>query len=432
MGNLESKHKCSTPSTLCEPKRQQPSVSLLPVSVKYQRSQSCLVCYGIDDHSEVDLKLDWPGKDVEVIRKVFHDIKLVEHVHTYISSKESDTCTLEGIEKTFKVHAEGVGEDGIFVFYFSGHGCVRDDGSSVLVPYNSQRTGSSFISRDKVTQWINDSEVDFKGKHSIFILDCCHSGGFHHHHTKTRNEDLDVQVGRSYCVISACRANQQAMSVGALESSVFTYFLTHAISELCNPGELLLSQVFTRTFTCTRALTSLAIVPNRDYDVRSLCQEPMYRVVSDGGSEPYFFLAINPNDIRFKHLHRFCNGNISLSQTTKKHVQQWAERELGELHGFQMLTEKVIQAALSCMMMSICTLEVFCQDKEPSVRGAIGAFMHAVAAIDRHVPGFPITMKMFHDSWAHYLKICKMVRSPFEFKGLLEEFSENLCCSTCS
>lgn len=145
---------------------------------------------------------------------------------------------LEAIELFF---SDAGPEDHLF-FYYSGHGypdtnnnlylCARDTRTNLL--------GSSAIP----DQTVNLMAENSRARKFIFVLDCCHSGGF-----KGGTAGVQLAHGSGRCLITACASDQLSADAGeASGASTFTHYLAEALTsgEVDSDGDgiVLTSEIF--------------------------------------------------------------------------------------------------------------------------------------------------------------------------------------------
>lgn len=114
------------------------------------------------------------------------------------------------------------------IVFFSGHG-VRDENSNevgYLLP-NDVDTTNYFLSAIHMSI-IQDLSRTLKAKQAMFILDCCYSGIIGSY------ASMDVSGGdktlRSRQILTAGRSGQKARMYEAKELSLYTFYLTRALS----------------------------------------------------------------------------------------------------------------------------------------------------------------------------------------------------------
>ena len=187
-----------------------------------------------------------------------------------VPSADPDNCTLQGMKKTLQEEARKVGEEGAFFFHFSGHG-IRVNNQFALAPSDYNRTQETCITASMLSKWLNEAGI--KAKYVIISLDCCYAGGIAE--ALTKGSENIVPIPGLY-VLAACMANETSASVESLGSSVFSYFLSHAIRTsvpFLSPGEFPLQQIHKKCRKLTKALTSLLL----SYDRNAGIQKKMIR-----------------------------------------------------------------------------------------------------------------------------------------------------------
>ena len=177
----------------------------------------------------------------------------------FLQSRRSDACKFEGMERSFKGQAQNVGEDGIFVFIFSGHGSQSD---RALIPLgrDSDRT---YVTAAVLSRWLREAEC--KAKCILFIINCCYAGEIAEE--SVREADNFVGASRLH-VMAACSANEEAITVPSLGCSTYCYFLSHTIQRAKFPsGQFPVKTIHETCKKLTVALTSLLITSQESGDL---------------------------------------------------------------------------------------------------------------------------------------------------------------------
>ena len=145
-----------------------------------------------------------------------------DQVKVRISSAQLDAndCTKPGLGTLFVKSANAVGENGIFIFYFAGHGYLVN-GRCVLAPadFAGREDLNSGISGDDLVEWLHVAEC--KANHVLIILDCCFAGDLG---TTLTSPDNMLKIKPGLFVMCGCAAREKCTSVDALGHSIFTYF----------------------------------------------------------------------------------------------------------------------------------------------------------------------------------------------------------------
>ena len=297
----------------------------------------------------------------------------------YAASKQSEQCTFEGMKVGFQEQAKKVGQNGLFVFHFSGHGIkVRDDEWG-LAPVDFDYTRENYLTADVLNQWLK--EVGCKAKYVLLVLDCCYAGKIANDLAGNWSEkDLGLYV------ISACTANEASLVLGPLGHSIFTYFLAQAISKLTlHPGQLPVHEIFKECQACSVALSSLLI----KYDPQSgLSWSTMQPQMGEGSDQPDGTVGGIEFLFQFFDLNK---PNPSLDDKTHAWLETLPDTKgpLMELERRHILQGKVLDAALCSMMYSIASIEMaFNYTNVDNPNLFLRAFMHAVTTLDEKQPSF--------------------------------------------
>ena len=145
---------------------------------------------------------------------------------------------LEAVEMFFS----DAGPEDHLLFYYSGHGYPDTNNNLYLCARNTRTNllGSSAIP-DKT---INLMAENSRARKFIFVLDCCHSGGF-----KGGTAGVQLAHGSGRCLITACASDQLSSdSQDKSGASTFTHFLAEALTsgsvDTDGDGVVLTSEVF--------------------------------------------------------------------------------------------------------------------------------------------------------------------------------------------
>ena len=132
-------------------------------NLEFTPSESAVVSYGIDvQDPEESLKSLGPiaKSDAEGIANAFIEAGAVEkkNAHFFSASLNRDSCTAEGIKKTFQKYASEVGSNGLFVFHFSGHGVTNGRNVWGLAPveHACSVSGTTITAYELLLAWLNE------------------------------------------------------------------------------------------------------------------------------------------------------------------------------------------------------------------------------------------------------------------------------------
>lgn len=319
--------------------------------ITYNKSQSCIVCYGIDKNFDTSMI----KKDVETITHAFDDY--VKEKKSYIASQDDAMCTSNGILKSLQENLSKVGEGGIFIFYFTGHGCgIADTANTVnewaMVPSDYNGSQATLLTAEALTEKI-ELKRDTK---LLFILDCCYSGGMVH----TLTDIPCIGKRSNIFVLSSCTAQQKSHVSDALGCSVYTYFLSVAISKFRKPelatqdtAKFFVETIHNCSKKCTKALASLI-------------KDEQYSMSPQLGKKDFKSVLVRPKEDLSDFIDRFPlvndlfkgRGPITkfpyLQDETMEFIKDICKPALQKLQEEHMLSEqKVVSAVLSSMMYSV-------------------------------------------------------------------------------
>ena len=392
-----------------------------PSSFNFDPSESYMVSYGIDKQTSPKFVAKTLSPitvaDAKQVLDALVRADMIPRSNTvlYAASKDIELCKIEGMKRTFQDCARNVGPDGLFVFHFSGHGIrVSQTNEWGLAPVDFDYTQATYLTSEVLGQWL--SEVDCKAKHILFSLDCCYAGGIANELTQSSN----LSFKGSFYVLSACTANETSLVVGSLGHSIFTYFLSHAISKLCQaPGELPLKRIYSECYVCSDALSSLFVKYNSNGDLQVSHMQPQMDVINlkavvmemIGEVEDQVDAQAN----RFQYaveLYDRSKPIAGLDEKTMAYIDTVRTLAdggpLNELNKRHLLVGRVLETAICSMMYSIAAIELACdasRRKVTNVNLSITAFIHVVSALDLIVHDLVVPESVFFMSWLFYKEV---------------------------
>ena len=383
----------------------------------FEPAESYMVSYGIDLQTSPNYAKKSLGPmtiaDAEEVLATLVGVGAIppENGMLYAASKQPEQCTLGGMKVGFQEEAKKVGQNGLFVFHFSGHG-IMGQNKWGLVPADFDPTWKNYITADVLNQWLQ--EVSCKAKHILFTLDCCYAGGIANELISSVNwNDQDSGL----YVISACTANETSLVLESLGHSIFTYFLARAISKLTsNPGQLPVHEIFKECQACSVALSSLLMSYDPQLGVSRSTMQPQMQV-RDIKSVVLEFMSearVQPDAAavgRFEFVVQlFDRSKPKPSLDDKTHA--WLETlpdtngPLTELEQRHILHGKVLDAALCSMMYSIASIEIMLNSKNvENPNHFLIAFMYAVATLDLLKQGVEVDADQLVQGWGFYRQV---------------------------
>ena len=385
---------------------------------KFEPAESYMVSYGIDLQTSPNFKhktlTSLTIADAEQVLTALVDVGAIppENGVLYAASKQPEHwCTLDRMKVGFQEEAKKVGQNGLFVFHFSGHG-IMGQNKWGLVPADFDPTWKNYITADVLNQWLQ--EVSCKAKHILFTLDCCYAGGIANELISSVNwNDQDSGL----YVISACTANEDSLVLESLGHSIFTYFLARAIRRLTsNPGQLPVHEIFKECQACSVALSSLLIKYDPQSGLSWSTMQPQMRVwdiksvvlqlMGEGPDQPD---AAAVGRFEFVvQLYDHSKPKPSLDDKTHAWLETLpdANGPLMELERRHLLHGKIINAVLCSMMYSIASIEMACSPANVNNPNLfLVAFMHAVATLDLVKHGVEVSTNQFAQTLGFYREV---------------------------
>ena len=276
-------NKISNPFKKIKPKHaadedylEQYAMITLPNSVlEFDHKSSVALCVGIDKqlHSEYAHRSlgETVAKDAESIGEaLITSLGLnVDQVKVCISSAQPYDCTKMGLNALFVESAKKAKENGIFIFYFAGHGCLVTNGHGnpdgdrcILVPadFSGKKEDLNIgISGDDLLEWLHAAEC--KANHVLIIFDCCFAGNLG---TTLTSIDNALKIKPSLSVMCGCAAKEKCLSFTALRHSIFAYFLLHYLKSHHCVGQFEVKQAMEDIAELCFSFSSLFVSYNHD------------------------------------------------------------------------------------------------------------------------------------------------------------------------
>ena len=363
--------------------------------VEFDTAQSHLVGFAIDYQSHEKMQAKSLGRPVvtaaKLVSKTFVEIGAVPEGNTTIlvASENSTDCTFEGMKRCFVYAAKCVEAEGMFVFYFCGHGVDVGD-KRALAPSDFDRSECTCITASVLNDWL--TEANCKAKHVLFALDCCYAGGVGDALT------TDIPLHRSLFVVSACTANETSYTIGTLEVSMFSYFLADAMrKQSCDPGKLPLYNILTECRTCFEALSSLLVKYQAPGKVSSCQIDP--EITSSGGdqkdNDDETDIDGVPDVGRFQYITKLYDMKAPRPPLHAK-TKQWLKsivKSITILRDRKLLKDKVLNTAVCFITTSIASYQLaFQRDTVSQPNTFITAFLNIASFFDNHCHGADITI----------------------------------------
>ena len=361
--------------------------------VEFDPAQSHLVGFAIDYQSHEKMQAKSLGRPVvnaaKRISKTFIEIGAVPLSNTTIlvASENSTDCTFEGMKRCFVYAAKCVAAEGMFIFYFCGHGVDVGD-KRALAPSDFDRSECTCITASILNDWL--TEANCKAKHVLFALDCCYAGGIGHALT------TDIPLHRSLFVMSACTANETSYTIGTLEVSMFSYFLADAMrKQSCDPHKLPLYNIMTECCTCCEALSSLLVKYEAAGKVSSCQIHPEITSTGEDQTDNDDEMDGVPDVGRFQDITKLYDMKAPRPPLHAK-TKQWLKsivKSITKLRDRKLFKDKVLNTAVCFITMSIASYQLAFQPNTVSHPNTfVIAFLKIASFFDNHCHGVDITI----------------------------------------
>ena len=394
--------------------------------LEFDSNKSCMLAFGIDKqlHPNFQNRSLGPTVKLDALETSMTFVKKLNlfRFKVYCSSENPDQCTHAGMQEAIKRTSKQVGDGGIFILFFGGHGINDSNQKWALASADFDLTKSTYLTTENLIKCISQSEC--KARYILVILDCCYSGVM----ATTMTAISDMLLPHTY-VLAAGTAYESSFAVGTLRHSIFTYFLNAFVNAIpIQPNSLPLAKIYDECKLCCEALSSLILsvdTTNGDLKVNSKTAVP-----SLSHFDPSFSLEIEETDsspqIDVVHVPRLLFVNKLFqeqSDKTKPRPQlhtlthAWLRSLIyGQYQPINILEEKqmlvsdpdgsVLKTVVTLIMQSIAVIELVHNRNtlgEPDI--FLLAFINTIAVIDMVHPSFPTGPKHMFESWQLYHNI---------------------------
>jgi len=380
-----------------------------PKELQINREQSRLVSFGIDRQTSPKFQHKTLSsvtvKDAKLVRDSFVEVGAVcrSNAFSYAASRQTEKCTAKGIKEVLQKYASEVGENGLFLFHFSGHGVTVRNKEWGLAPADFDYSRDTYLTAEVLGSWL--SEIKCVAKYIIFTLDCCYAGGI-------AKELTDNTISRSHnlYVMSACMAHETSLVLGPLRNSVFTYFLSKSVRSHIGCEAFPIRAIFNECRTCCGNLTATLVMYNKETGLQIKTMTPGMAVRNINSRD-----EVDTRVGRFEYVIKLYNKDWpieSLHQRTVDYLDTLISIEGGplmELEKRKLLKNEVLETVLCTLMYSVASFELACDsssfDKVKNPNLSITAFIQISSALDMIHDGLDIPQNVFFMSWLFYMEV---------------------------
>ena len=240
MGIRTSKEKKQSAYALLPDNRYRVLYKIHNEVIRFNPKQSYAICIGIDRQEGTPERSLGPlvVSDCKSLAEACSTSLRIPsaHVKQLVASEDPGCLFMRaGLSKLLVECARSVGEEGILVITFSGHGTtvVRDGTEQAVLALIGHTTERPDCLDGKDISQSVQTTAKFRGKKVLLVLDCCFSGGI------AEWLQYNERAGEIFRTIAACSPYQTSIQLEPLDHSIFTYFLldalrgSQAISESC-------------------------------------------------------------------------------------------------------------------------------------------------------------------------------------------------------
>jgi len=204
----------------------------IKVEIAEATSDMYIVAVGINSYKNSNYNLSYCVPDAQAMistlsekgKSIFRNIRL--------QTVFDEQATLAGIESALKRVKQDARPEDVFVFYYSGHGAMNENGSDFyFVPNDvTEIYGSDVLEKKGLSaNHLRDISQNIKATKQLFIIDSCQSGKIVDVYTMRgiSEEKAIAQLARSagITVIAATQSEQIALEFKELKHGLFTYAL---------------------------------------------------------------------------------------------------------------------------------------------------------------------------------------------------------------
>ncbi|XP_078615861.1 uncharacterized protein LOC144884424 [Branchiostoma floridae x Branchiostoma japonicum] len=154
--------------------------------------------------------------DAALISSILTGTFQIPKKHVTVLNSRTEHATSGAIKTSLCNDSAKVGENGVLVFYFSGHCMLTKHGDRLfLAPADFRRTINTVITPIDIVKVVENCTG-----YIILVLDCCYAGLF--------AERLITEAeasGLKVCVLASCTGEEKSLSHTELGNGFFTYFL---------------------------------------------------------------------------------------------------------------------------------------------------------------------------------------------------------------
>ena len=385
----------------------------LPKELQINRDQSRLISFGIDRQTSPNYQHKTLSpvtvKDATLVRDSFVAAGAVcrNNALVYAASKQTEKCTAKGIKDVFQKYASEVGENGLFLFHFSGHGVTVRNKEWGLAPADFDYSRDTYLTASVLGSWLG--EITCVAKHIIFTLDCCYAGGI-------AKELTDNAISRNHnlYVISACMAHETSLVLGPLRNSVFTYFLSKSVCSHVGSEAFPIREIFNECRACCENLTATLVMYNKETGLQIKTMTPGM-AVRNINSRDEFDTRVG----RFEYVVKLYNSDWPIDALHRKTVDYLDTLiaieggPLMELEKQKLLKNEVLETVLCTLMYSVASFELACDssssfDKVKNPNLSITAFIQVSSTLDMIHPDLEIPQNIFFMSWLFYMEVLSL------------------------
>ena len=371
--------------------------------------QSYAIGYGIDEQIFPTLNsLPLSGAGANEVLTALEVKGVVNRKYLYVASEDKEkNCTKNGIKRTFQRHAIEVGQNGLLVLQFSGHGSIGHGTEWWLIPsdyeyrYDSatrMHSHENYITASDLSKWI--SEIKCEARYILIILDCCYAEGIDKDFSTKclkLKHDMDIYF------LSSCTEMDKSIAAKPLGVPIYSYFLSKFIPKYAGEGcSLPLGRIVPDCEACCFYLSSL-------YTEYKGSDPPKMKIMRPQHSSRH--IAVDGNIERFHFIKRLYTDDselddreVELDQTSRDFLRT-SHGALTELSNRNMLDGKVITTAFCFIMYSIASYEQAADmEKIKNTNLFVNAFLEVLSTFDMILGDIQLDKDAFKEIFLFYFR----------------------------
>ena len=316
-------------------------------SLRFDPAQSYMISYGIDLGTEDDSLGELTASSAREVLNAFVSSGAIpkDNAQLFVVPENKKMCTIDGMRSSFCQQATKAGENGIFVFHFTGHG-FRDQQSFGLAAADSSKNIDTLVKASDLNEWLKEANCEAR---KVFLIDSCYAG-------QLQNELKNYLKGDpATFMICGCAGNETTLAFHQLGYSSFSFFLSRSLEREVHhdDGDCIfpIQTVVDDLKILLSAFSSLLIQHSSSGEITTpLSSTPIFAVLGATCALKLRFAYLYDDTRSFPTLYSECEKWLSSVCEVDKPIDLLHERNL--------LTGRVLDAVICLIMMSIGSIQL--------------------------------------------------------------------------